>query len=115
MGDRRKQALRVQFGGKLGAPPPLEVGEAMIVADSITSFVGYAVRTRWGAKPSVCHRLPHVQRTWATRLIGCVFDAVVRFLMDGCGLVHYYSDLGLPSFCVGFVHSLSVSPDYTWG
>ncbi len=48
----------------LGGPPPLEVGEAMIVADSITIFVGSAVRTKWAGKPSVCHRLPHVQRTW---------------------------------------------------
>ncbi len=39
-------------------------GEAMIVADSITIFVGSAVRTRWAAKPSVYNRLPHVPRTW---------------------------------------------------
>ena len=30
----------------LGAPPPLEVGEAMIVADSTTVLVGFAVRSR---------------------------------------------------------------------
>jgi len=36
----------------------------MIVADSITILVRSAVRTRWDAKPSAYHRLPHVQRTW---------------------------------------------------
>ena len=29
-----------------GGPPPLEVGETMIVADSVTEFVGVAVRAR---------------------------------------------------------------------
>lgn len=38
----------------------------MIVADSIT--VRSAVCTKRAAKPDACHRLPHVQRTWATRL-----------------------------------------------
>ena len=39
----------------------------MIVADSIASLPRSSTRTRWGVKPSECHRLPHVQRTWATR------------------------------------------------
>ncbi len=54
-------------GTWMGGPPPLEVGEPMNVADSITIFVRSAVRTGSAAKPSVCHRLPHLQRTWATR------------------------------------------------
>ncbi len=48
----------------------LWVGEAMIVADSITIFVGSAVRTRWGAKPSADNRLSHVQRTRSTQPSG---------------------------------------------
>ncbi len=57
-----------------GGLPPLEVGEAMILADRMTVIGGAAAWIRWGAPPSGCHRFPHVRRTWGT----CVLHAYCR-------------------------------------
>ena len=54
----------------------------MIVAFSRAVIIGSAVRTRWAVKPSVYHRLPHVQRTWATRR-----PSVYHRLVDEIGMV----------------------------
>jgi len=60
--------MRMTYAGA-GAPPPLEVGEAMIV----------------GMTLSANHRLPQVQRTWATHPNGFIrVGAVLLALIVGC-------------------------------
>lgn len=59
----------------LGGPPPLEVGKAMIVADSIIIFVASAVRTSWGAiaERMSSSRIPQMDRSgWPMQLPGHV-------------------------------------------